>query len=68
MNGRWNTTKSIILEAEKITEHLFLARRFFFFTSVRDRSFFFLNEIADISEIISPNYEYSHRKAVSKET
>lgn len=29
---------------------------------------FFLNQIGDICEIISPKYEYSHREAVSRET
>lgn len=64
MDCKWNTTKSIILQAEKGTEHLFIAKKF---AGVSD-NIFFLDQIEDIYGIISPKYEYSHRETVSKET
>lgn len=58
--------KSIILQAEKRTEHDFLAKKCLLVLVTT--GFFFLNQIEDIYEIINPNYEYSHRETVSKET
>lgn len=66
MNGKQDTTKSIILPAVKRVEHVFYCQEKLLF--VRENSYFFLDQIKDIYETISPNNEYSHRETLSRET
>lgn len=65
MNGKWNATKSIILQVERNHRASFYCQKMLVLKTI---SLFFLNQIEDICEIISTKYEYPHREAVSRQT